>query len=169
MDTYGYTGSYSSIRRFLQQLKDAHPDVTTVLDFDPGDVAQVDFGRGPTIQDVFTRQSIATWIFVMVLAWSRHQYAEIVPDQKVETWLSCHRSAFEFFGGVPARVVIDNPKNAITRACYHDPECSAPTASAPKAMASPSPRAPCETREEGARGGGREVCPAQLCAFAPVP
>ena len=58
----------------------------------------------------------------MVLAWSRHQYAEIVPDQKVETWLSCHRSAFEFFGGVPARVVIDNPKNAITRASYHDPE-----------------------------------------------
>ena len=122
VDTYGYAGSYSSIRRFLQQLKDAHPDVTTVLDFDPGDVAQVDFGRGPTIEDVFTHQTIATWIFVMVLAWSRHQYAEIVPDQKVETWLSCHRSAFEFFGGVPARVVIDNPKNAITRACYHDPE-----------------------------------------------
>ena len=122
VDTYGYAGSYSSIRRFLQQLKDAHPDVTTVLDFDPGDVAQVDFGRGPTIQDVFTHQTIATWIFVMVLAWSRHQYAEIVPDQKVETWLSCHRSAFEFFGGVPARVVIDNPKNAITRASYHDPE-----------------------------------------------
>lgn len=122
VDTYGYAGSYSSVRRFLQGLKDAHPDVTTVLAFDPGDVAQVDFGRGPTIKDVFTEQTIATWIFVMVLAWSRHQYAEIVPDQKVETWLSCHRSAFEFFGGVPARVVIDNPKNAITKACYHDPE-----------------------------------------------
>ena len=122
VDTCGYAGSYSSIRRFLQGLKGAHPDVTTVLDFDPGDVAQVDFGRGPTIKDVFTEQTIATWIFVMVLAWSRHQYAEIVPDQKVETWPCCHRSAFEFFGGVPARVVIDNPKNAITRACYHDPE-----------------------------------------------
>jgi len=122
VDTYGFTGSYSSVRRFLQGLKDAHPDVTTVLAFDPGDVAQVDFGRGPTIKDVFTEQTIATWIFVMVLAWSRHQYAEVVPDQKVETWLSCHRSAFEFFGGVPARVVIDNPKNAITKACYHDPE-----------------------------------------------
>ena len=76
VDTYGYSGSYSSIRRFLQGLKDAHPDVTTVLDFDPGDVAQVDFGRGSTIKDVFTHQSIATWIFVIVLAWSRHQYAD---------------------------------------------------------------------------------------------
>ena len=44
----------------------------TVLEFDPGDVAQVDFGRGPTTKDVFTDQTIATWIFVMVLAWSRH-------------------------------------------------------------------------------------------------
>ena len=102
VDTYDYAGSYSSIRRFLQGLNGAHPDVTTVLNFDPGDVAQVDFGRGPTIEDVFTQQTITMWVFVMALAWSRHQYAEIVPDQKVETWLSCHRSAFEFFGAVPA-------------------------------------------------------------------
>ena len=27
-------------------------------------------------------------MFVMVSAWSRHQYAEIVCDQKMETWLS---------------------------------------------------------------------------------
>ena len=39
----------------------------TVLDFDPGDVAQVDFGRGSKIEDVFTEQTIATWTFVTVL------------------------------------------------------------------------------------------------------
>ena len=39
----------------------------TVLDFDPGDVAQVDFGRGSTIEDVFTEQAIATWNFVTML------------------------------------------------------------------------------------------------------
>ena len=119
---YGYSGSYSSVRRFLQQLLLSHPDATTVMDFEPGDVAQVDFGRGPTIQDVYIDQSISTWVFVMVLAWSRHQYAEIVRDQKIETWLGCHRRAFEFFGGVPRRVVIDNPRTAISKACYHDPE-----------------------------------------------
>ena len=41
VDTRGYTGTYSSIRRFLQQHKGAHPEVTTVLNFYPGDVAQV--------------------------------------------------------------------------------------------------------------------------------
>jgi hypothetical protein len=58
----------------------------------------------------------------MTLAWSRHQYAEIVPNQKVETWLACHRHAFEWFNGVPKKVLIDNPKCAITRACYYEPE-----------------------------------------------
>ena len=46
----------------------------------------------------------------------------LVRDQTVATWLSCHRHAFEWFGGVPAKVIIDNAKCAITRACVRDPE-----------------------------------------------
>lgn len=121
VESYGFTGSYSSVRRFARSIERSVPRVTTVLDFDPGDAAQVDFGRGPTITDVFTSETFRTWMFVMVLAWSRHQYAEIVRDQKVETWLGCHRRAFEFFGGVPARLIIDNLKAAIVKACYYDP------------------------------------------------
>ena len=119
---YSFQGSYSSVRRFLQGLEEAHPETTTVLDFAPGQMAQVDFGTGPRIEDAYTGATFSTWIFVMVLAWSRHLYSEIVLDQKVSTWLSCHRHAFEFFGGVPARVMVDNLKSAITRACYYDPE-----------------------------------------------
>lgn len=48
-------------------------------------------------------------------------YAEIVWDQKIKTWLQCHRNAFEFLGGVPGKVVIDNLKSAITRAYEKDP------------------------------------------------
>ena len=91
---YGFTGSYSSVRRFLQGVEQAHPQRTTVLDFAPGEAAQVDFGAGPRITDVYTGEVISTWIFAMVLAWSRHLYAELVPDQTVATWLGCHRRAF---------------------------------------------------------------------------
>ena len=119
---HGFTGSYSSVRRFLQAYDQKHPEVTTILDFEPGDTAQVDFGRGPEITDVHTGEIISTWIFVMVLAWSRHMYAEVVRDQKVATWLGCHRRAFEALGGVPVRVVLDNLKSAITKACYYDPQ-----------------------------------------------
>jgi transposase len=119
---HGFTGAYSSVRRFIAKIKEVTPVATVMLDFAPGDAVQVDFGAGPEITDVFTGEVIKTHFFVMTLAWSRHQYAEIVRDQKIETWLGCHRRAFEFFGGVPAKVIIDNPKCAITKACYHDPE-----------------------------------------------
>jgi hypothetical protein len=62
-----------------------------------------------------------TWAFVMTLAHSRHQYLEFVWDQTVATWLGCHRRALEWFNGVPQRIVIDNAKCAITRACAQDP------------------------------------------------
>ena len=122
VDRFGFDGSYSSVRRLAQKLKKQSPDATCILDFAPGDAAQVDFGKGPMITDVFTGEGIPTWVFVMTLCFSRHMFAEMVTNQKVETWLACHRRAFESFNGVPAKLIIDNPKCAITRACFRDPE-----------------------------------------------
>lgn len=121
-ERFGFTGSYSSVRRLAQKLGYHEKPVTCVLEFEPGQAAQVDFGKGPDIQDVFTGAVTKTWIFVMTMCFSRHTYAEIVPNQRTATWLACHRRAFEFFGGVPLKIIIDNAKCAITRACYYDPE-----------------------------------------------
>lgn len=119
---HGYSGSYSAVRRFLQARAAAHPVATTVLDFAPAEAAQLDFGAGPELVDLDTGEVRSSWVFVMTLAFSRHQYAEVVWRQDVATWLACHRRAFEWFGGVVARVIIDNPKCAITRACARDPD-----------------------------------------------
>ena len=85
------------------------------------EAAQVDFGAGPLLIDPAIGAPRRTWGFVMTLCFSRHQYVEFVWDQTVATWLGCHRRAFEWFGAVPARLIIDNPKCAITRACRTDP------------------------------------------------
>lgn len=122
VDKFGFTGSYSSVRRLALKLGYHKPVATCILDFTPAEAAQVDFGKGPDITDCFTGAVKKTWIFVMTLCFSRHMYAEIVTDQKVSTWLACHRRAFEFFGGVPLKVIIDHAKCAITRACFRDPE-----------------------------------------------
>jgi len=120
---HGYTGSYSSVHRFVSQLlAEPVPDVPLRLDFKPGEAAQVDFGAGPAITHALTGETFKTWFFVMTPCWARHQYVEMVRDQSSATWLACHRHAFEWFGGVPGRLIIDNPKCAITRACIHDPE-----------------------------------------------
>ena len=119
---HGYTGSYSAVRRLLATLKrETPPEATVRLDFAPGEAVQVDFGAGPMLADAagVVRR---TWAFVMTLCFSRHQYVEFVFDQTVPTWLGCHRRAFEWFAGVPARVIIDNAKCAIIKACHNDPE-----------------------------------------------
>ena len=119
---HGFTGSYSSVRRFLQSLEAPTAKATVILDFAPGEAAQVDFGAGPLIADERTGELCKTWFFVMTLCHSRHQYAELIRHQDVETWLACHHRAFEAFGGVPQRLLIDNAKCAIVRACRRDPE-----------------------------------------------
>ena len=119
---YGFTGHYSAVRRMLDRLKqDIPPKATVRLNFAPGEAAQVDFGAGPTLEHPAGGQR-RTWAFVMTLCFSRHQYVEFVWDQTVATWLGCHRRAFEWFAAVPARVIIDNAKCAIIKACLRDPE-----------------------------------------------
>ncbi len=118
----GYRGSYQSVWRFVRRLEPVTPQATVRVERAPGEEAQVDFGYAGYMLDPASGQARRSWAFVMTLANSRHQYVEFVFDQQVGTWLECHRHAFEFFGGVPQRVVLDNLKTAIIRACWDDPQ-----------------------------------------------
>jgi transposase len=113
----GFEGSYSAVRRFVRQLEPLLIDVTVRVERAPGEEAQVDFGYAGYMLDE-TGQRRKAWTFVMTLAWSRHQYVEFVFNQRVDTWLDLHRHAFEFFGGVPHKIVPDNLKAAIVRASW---------------------------------------------------
>jgi transposase len=118
---HAFTGSYSAVVRMLHQLRgEQPPEVTVRLHFALGEAAQVDFGAGPMLLHPSGKLR-RTWAFVMTLAHSRHQYVEFVWDQSSATWLGCHRRAFEWFNGVPERLIIDNAKCAIIKACRFDP------------------------------------------------
>ncbi len=121
----GYSGSYSSVYRLVRTLQPHHPETSARIERKPGEEAQVDFGYAGRMIDPETGELRKTWAFVMLLSWSRHVYVEFVWDQKIETWLRCHRNAFEFFGGVPFRVVLDNLKTAIVKAVWDDPQVQA--------------------------------------------
>jgi len=118
----GYEGSYDAVWRFVRKLEPHTPAATVRVETKPGVEAQVDFGYAGKMLDPKTGKLRKTWAFVMILSWSRHQYVEFVFDQKVATWLLCHRHAFQFFGGVPKRVVIDNLKAGIIRPSWDDPQ-----------------------------------------------
>lgn len=118
---HGFTGGYGAVWRFVSRLESATPQVTVRVEVKPGDEAQVDFGYVGLLLDPATGQRRKAWAFVMTLAWSRHMYVEFVFDQTVETWLRLHQHAFAFFGAVPHRIVLDNLKAAIVKACFEDP------------------------------------------------
>lgn len=121
IDDHHYTGSYSALWRFVRRLEPLEPTAFVRIETAPGEEAQVDFtGAGMKI-DPETGKLRKAWCFVMTLSCSRHQYAVLVFDQKVATWLRCHREAFDAFGGVPRRIVLDNLKAAIVKAALHDP------------------------------------------------
>lgn len=117
----GHAISYSAVWRLVRRVAVPTPETFVRVEVPPGSEAQVDFGYAGRTIDPATGALRKTWAFVMVLSCSRHLYAELVFDQRVETWLLCHRHAFECFGGVPERVVLDNLKAAILHASVHDP------------------------------------------------
>ena len=118
----GYSGSLSSIYRFLHHLTPPQPNVTVRVERAPGEEAQVDFGYAGHMLDPQTETLRKAWAFVMLLAYSRHQYVEFVFDQSLPTWILLHQHAFSFFGGVPQRVVLDNLKAGVIQACFDDPQ-----------------------------------------------
>ena len=125
-DDYGYKGSYTSVRRFVHRLRPQEPRVSVRVHTAPGEEAQVDFGYAGSLIDPATGLPRQAYVFIMTLSFSRHQYAELVFDQKMPTWLALHRRAFQSFGGVPAKVVLDNLKAGVLKASLHDPVLSDP-------------------------------------------
>lgn len=120
-DNYGYAGSYSAVRRYVSHLEPDIPEAYTRVHTAPGEEMQVDFGSVGQLYDPARERIRTAYAFVATLSYSRHQYAELVFDQKIATWISLHRRAFEFFGGIVRRVVPDNLKAAVLEALVYDP------------------------------------------------
>ncbi len=115
-ENYGYSGGYSSVRRFVHRLTPVEPEAFVRVHSEPGQDLQVDFGSVGQLYDPVTKRLRTAYVFVATLGYSRHQYAELVFDQKIATWMACTNATFAYFGGVPQRVIPDNLKAAVLQA-----------------------------------------------------
>ncbi len=88
----------------------------------PGEEVQIDFGYLGTWQDPKTGKKCRLWAFAMILSFSRHMFVRVVSRLDQREWLMCHILAFEFFGGVPQRVIPDNLKTGIIKPDLYDPK-----------------------------------------------
>jgi transposase len=60
-------------------------------------------------------------LFVAVMGASSYTYAEATRSQRSADFLASHARALEYFGGVPALVVPDQLKSAVTLPCRYEP------------------------------------------------
>lgn len=115
----GVKASYQSVNRFVQEhVTPVTPRTTVRLETPAGRQAQVDFGK----VRVRLGDSLAwLWVFIMTLSYSRHRFVRFVHRQDLSSWLDCHVRAFEFFGGVPETILLDNLKAGVVRPDLYDP------------------------------------------------
>lgn len=109
----GFDGGYTIVKDYVRKVRPPKTKAYLTLSFAPGDCAQVDWGCYGSVNVGGTRRRLS--FFVMVLCYSRMLYVEFTLSQSMEHFLACHHNAFEFFGAVPGRVMLDNLKSAVLK------------------------------------------------------
>lgn len=111
LQQYGFTGSADVVRRYLARTRPKSRRTFLELNFEPGEAMQIDFGDCGFIQ--YQGQRIHLKVLAMVLCHSRMLYAELIPSEKQEFTMAGIGNGFEFFGGVPRKLIVDNFKGAV--------------------------------------------------------
>jgi transposase len=118
--------SESTVRRYIaatftEQRAEGQVTIPRGL-VEPGSEAQIDYGKLGMWLDPTSGRRVAVWVFAMILTCSRRLFVQPVFKMDQASWNASHVAAFEFFGGVPERLVCDNLKTGVDRPDLYDPQ-----------------------------------------------
>lgn len=119
----GVETSYSTLYRFVQEHIGMSGNSGTVrmAETEPGEVAEVDFGRLGYLFDKAANRLRALYALVVTLVFSRYQYVHITGKQDLPALIGGIEDAWTFFGGVTRRLIIDNMKAAVVKSSRYEP------------------------------------------------
>jgi hypothetical protein len=80
----------------------------------PGQQLQIDFGEATV---AIGGKRVKVHLFVATLGYSRRKYVAAFAHQRQSAWMDGIEAALRHFGGVPAELLIDNPKAMVS---FHD-------------------------------------------------
>lgn len=109
----GFDGRYSIVKDYVRKVRPKRQPAFLKLAFAPGECAQVDWGSFGSVSVGSSSRRLS--FFVMVLCYSRMMYLEFTVSQTMEHFLACHQNAFDYFGSVPRKIMVDNLKSAVLR------------------------------------------------------
>jgi transposase len=107
----GFDGGYTIVKDYVRKVRPPKTRAFLTLSFAPGECAQVDWASYGSVNVGSTCRRLS--FFVMVLCYSRMMYVEFTVSQTMEHFLACHQNAFNFFGAVPKKIMVDNLKSAV--------------------------------------------------------
>lgn len=89
-----------------------------------GDKLFVDYAGDtvPVIVDPRTGRTRGAHIFVAVMGGSSLSFAHASWTETLPDWIDAHAQTFTYFGGAACLIVPDNPKVAVIKACFYDPQ-----------------------------------------------
>lgn len=109
----GFDGGLTIVEDYVRKVRPPKTKAYLKLAFAPGECAQVDWGSYGSVKVGATSRRLS--FFVMVLCHSRMMYVEFTVLQTMEHWLGCHQNAFDYFGAVPQKIMVDNLKSAVLK------------------------------------------------------
>lgn len=118
---HGYEGSYHSVRRFVQTLDVDQNKRVFRMECEPGQEAQIDYGTVYLPIGEGGRRKKVHFLLI-TLSYSRKSYVEATVRQDTESFIRSLENGLRYLGGVPARLVPDNLKAAVSKADWYEPE-----------------------------------------------
>lgn len=112
----GYKGSLTLVRNYLRKIRPVKKEVYLRIETLPGEIAVVDWTNCGYIEVEGTKRKLSC--FVMTLSYSRLLYIEFTISQRLEDFINCHINAFNYFGGVPRKIIYDNIKTVVLYRAY---------------------------------------------------
>lgn len=100
-----------TVQRYVNQVCErtrGQGPTVRVLDGEPGDELQVDFGRLGLVFDSETGRNRICWALLFTACYSRHQFVWLSFRQTTEAVIEGFEAAWAFFGGVFRTVIPDN-------------------------------------------------------------
>jgi transposase len=95
---------------------------TLRVEHKPGERMEVDWaGDTAFLADNVSGNRIPVYVFVAILPCSGYAYAEGFLNRNMESWITAHVHAYEFFGGVARLLIPDNLKTGVEKADWYSP------------------------------------------------
>jgi transposase len=116
-DGYAHTQFYRYYRQYANRVKPAMH-----IEHKAGDKMYIDFaGEKLAITDKQSGEVLEVEVFAAILGCSQLTYVEAVYSQRREDLIRACENALYYFGGVPAAIVPDNLKSAVTKSSRYEP------------------------------------------------